>query len=61
MTTLTERDGQIRTLIRRQIAKEESRRDACGYPKGSISDAIMAARIEGMREVLALVDPEPWR
>jgi hypothetical protein len=56
---MEDRDAQIAKLIRREIDATEARRQACGYPLGSMGDNSFACEIYGMRRILALIDPNP--
>lgn len=62
MTTQTFDDWQkeLAVLIRREIKKVEQRRRSCGYPADSIPDVRFGGQIDGMRDILALVDPNPY-
>lgn len=60
-TPYEERDEQLRVLIRREIDKREGNRAELGFPSNSPEDRMIGAEIYGMRKILALVDPEPWR
>lgn len=59
--TADDRDQQIAHLIRSLIAKTEARAAFLKYPEGSSEAALYHGKIVGLREALALVDPQPWR
>lgn len=52
---------ELARMIRKEIAKAQRNRELCGYPSGSVDDVALEYEIVGMRRVLGLVDPHPWR
>lgn len=57
--TADDRDIQIAALIRREIDKEKSRAEAAGWRAPMPDWYITRGEIQGMRRILALVDPNP--
>ena len=54
-----ERDNEISSMIRGEIAKLDVLRENTGYKEGSAMDTLYCGIEDGLRRALAFVDPDP--